>query len=159
MSSRLHGLVSESESCDAEEARRCPEVEALDSRTLLSGTAAAQPVTAFNALQLSGSLHGTTSTRPSPTPTFQVSGLLSPLGKVTAAGHGSITTVTSPNGSFNLLTTLGRVFVSTDVAAVGKRSFSGGYKIQGGTQAYAGDAGSGSFVVSYSFNKFLATFS
>jgi hypothetical protein len=140
-------------------AGRYPEVEALDSRTLLSGTAAAQPVAAFISLQLSGSLHGTTSTRPSPAPTFQVSGLVSPLGKVTAAGHGSIATVTGPNGSFSLLTELGRVFVSTDVVAAGKRSFSGSYKIQGGTESYVGDTGSGSFAVSYLGNRFFASFS
>ena len=138
-------------------ARRCPEVETLESLRLLSAAAAAQPAAALPSLQLSGSLHGTTATRPNPT--FQVAGLVSPLGKVTAAGHGSIDTVTGPNGSFNLKTRQGRVFVSTDVASVGKRSFSGDYSIQGGTGAYAGDHGAGSFSVSHAGNKIFATFS
>jgi hypothetical protein len=138
-------------------ARRCPQVEALDARTLLSGVApAAQPVGAISSLQLTGSLHGTTATRPNPT--FQASGLLSPVGKVKAAGHGSIDTVTGPNGSFNLRTRQGSVFVSTDVTAVGTRSFSGGYSIQGGTGAYAGDQGAGTCRVSHSGNRFAATF-
>jgi hypothetical protein len=133
-------------------ARRCPGVEGLDARTLPSGGAAATIP-----LQLSGSLHGTTATRPNPI--FQVSGTLSPLGKVTAAGHGSIDTVTGPNGSFSLRTKQGSVFVSTDVTAVGKRSYAGDYAIQGGTGAYAGDQGSGSFVVTHSGNRFTARFS
>jgi hypothetical protein len=137
--------------------RRCPQVESLESLRLLSGVAAAQPVAAIQSLQLSGSLHGTTATRPNPI--FQVSGLVSPLGKVKAAGHGSIETVTGPNGSFNLRTTQGSVFVSTDVASVGKRSFSGDYSIQGGTGAYASEQGSGSFTVSHSGNRLFARFS
>jgi hypothetical protein len=125
--------------------------------SLLSGVApAAQPVGAISSLQLTGSLHGTTATRPDPT--FQASGLLSPLGKVKAAGHGSIDTVTGPNGSFNLRTEQGSVFVSTAVTAVGKRSFSGGYSIQGGTGAYVGAQGAGSFLVSHSGSRFHATF-
>jgi hypothetical protein len=141
-----------------ERPRRYPEVETLESVTLLSGVpAAVQPVAAIQSLQLSGSLQGTTATRPNPT--FQVSGLLSPLGKVTAAGHGSVETVTGPNGSFNLRTRQGRLFVSTDVASVGKRSFSGDYSIQGGTGAYAGARGSGSFTVSHTGNRLSAKFS
>ena len=66
--------------------------------------------------------------------------------------------MTGPNGSFDLSTKLGRVFVATDVAATGKRSFAGGYEIQGGTAAYAGDSGTGTFVVSHSGNKVFATF-
>jgi hypothetical protein len=134
-------------------ARRCPGVEGLDARTLLSGGAAAT----IQSLQLSGSLHGTTATRPNPI--FQASGTLSPLGKVTAAGHGSIDTVTGPNGSFNLRTKQGSVFVGTDVRAIGKRSYAGDYAIQGGTGAYAGDRGSGSFAVTHSGYSFSATFS
>jgi hypothetical protein len=49
--------------------------------------------------------------------------------------------------------------VSAYVASIDQRSFSGDYTIQGGTGAYAGDTGSGSFVVSYSGNRFFATFS
>ena len=140
--------------------RRRPELETLESMTLLSGmTAVAQQVAAFSPLPLSGSVRGTTATHGTGAPTFKVWGALSPLGKVTAAGHGSIATVTGPNGSFSLLTQLGRVFVATDVASIGKRMFSGSYTIQGGTQAYAGDTGSGSFVVSDSGGKFFATFS
>jgi hypothetical protein len=93
-----------------------------------------------------------------PNPTFQVSGLLSPLGKVKAAGHGSIDTVTGPNGSFNLRTKQGSVFVGTEVASIGKRSFSGDYSIQGGTGAYAGDKGSGPFIVTHSASRFVARF-
>ena len=141
-----------------ERPRRYPEVETLESVTLLSGVpAAVQPVAAIQSLQLSGSLHGTTATRPNPT--FQISGALSPLGKVTAAGHGSVETVTGPNGSFNLKTRQGRVFVSTDVASTGKRSYAGTYTIQGGTGAYARDQGSGSFTVSHIGNRLFAKFS
>jgi len=138
-------------------ARRCPEVEALDSRTLLSATAAAQPVAAFSSLQLAGTVHGTTTDRGDPR--FQLSGVLSPLGNVKDAGHGSIATVTGTNGSFSLSTKVGRLWVATDVAATGKRSFSGDYQILGGTQEYAGDTGAGTFVVSDAGNTFVATFS
>ncbi len=97
---RLHGLDSESEAGDAEKLRRCPEIEALDSRTLLSGTAAAQPITAFSTMQLTGTVHGTATDRGDPR--FHLSGVLSPLGNVKDSGHGSIATVTSTNGSFSL---------------------------------------------------------
>jgi hypothetical protein len=137
--------------------RRRPEFEALESLRLLSGIAAAGSATAPGALQLSGSLRGITATKGSPT--FNVSGALSPIGHVTAAGHGSIASVTSANGSYSLLTRLGRVFVGTDVASIGKRSFAGEYTIQGGTKSYAGATGSGHFRVSDSGSWFLATFS
>jgi hypothetical protein len=136
--------------------RRCPEVEALDSRMLLSGTAAAQPVAAFSSLQITGTVHGTTSDRGDPR--FHLSGVLSPLGNVKDAGHGSIATVTSTNGSFSLSNKLGTLWLATDVVATGKRSFSGAYQILGGTQAYAGDSGVGAFVVSDSGNTFVASF-
>jgi hypothetical protein len=123
---------------------------------LLSGVAAAESVVAVQSLQLIGSLHGTTATRPNPI--FQVSGALYPLGKVTAAGHGSVETVTGPNGSFNLRTEQGRVFVSTDVASTGARSYAGSYTIQGGTGAYAGTQGSGSFTVAHTGNRLIARF-
>jgi hypothetical protein len=137
--------------------RRCPEVEALDSRTLLSGTAAAQAITAFSAMHLTGTVHGTATDRGNPQ--FHLSGALSPLGNVKDSGHGSITTVTSTNGSFSLSTKVGRLWVATEVAATGNRSFTGSYQILGGTQAYAGDTGAGTFVVSDSGNTFVASFS
>src|SRR5262249_52771282 len=55
-----------------------PEVERLDSRTLLSGVAA------LVSLHISGTLKGMASTRGSPT--FHSRGALDPLGNVTAAG-------------------------------------------------------------------------
>jgi hypothetical protein len=137
--------------------RRCPEVEALEPLRLLSGSASmAEPVAVSHPLDLAGSLRGLTFTKGSPT--FSVVGALAPLGHVSAAGHGSIGTVTSTNGSFSLLTGLGRVFVATDVASVAKRSFAGEYTIQGGSGAYAGETGSGRFAVSYYGSTFMAEF-
>jgi hypothetical protein len=141
-----------------ERARTVPGVETLESIRSLSGVGLtpAQPAAAIQSLQLSGSLHGTTATRPNPI--FQVAGTLSPLGKVKAAGHGSVATVTGPNGSFDLSTPQGRVFVGTDVASVGRRSFAGEYTIQGGTGEYAGARGSGVFTASYVGSRILVTF-
>jgi hypothetical protein len=131
--------------------RRRPEVETLESLPLLSGIAAAP-----GPLQLAGSLRGSASTQGSPT--FHATGTLGAVGDVTAAGHGSIETVTGPNGSFSFLTKRGRIFVATDVAPTGRRSFSGDYTIQGGSASYAGETGTGLFAVTYHGSKFQATF-
>jgi hypothetical protein len=134
-----------------------PEVERLDSLTLLSSIAAAAPqVTGIGSMQLTGTLKGITSTQGNPT--FHATGELSPIGSVKAAGHGSIATVTGPTGAFNLRTPIGKVYVGTDVESAGKRTYSGEYRIEGGTAAYSGDSGSGSFVVSYTGYRFIATF-
>jgi hypothetical protein len=124
---------------------------------LLSGTAAAQSITAFSTMHLDGTVHGTATDRGNPQ--FHLEGVLSPLGKVKDSGHGSIATVTSTNGSFSLSTPVGRLWVATEVARTGKQAFSGEYQILGGTQAYAGDTGAGTFVVSDAGNTFVATFS
>lgn len=146
--------------------RRCPEVEALDARTLLSGVAAAtEPVTGGASLHLVGSLRGMAKTHSGDEQTFAAEGDVSPLGEVKTAGGESlsmtdtqITYVTGPNPSYNLLTRAGQVFVVTDITSVGPRVFSGSYTIQGGTGAYTGATGTGPVTVSYLSTRFVLTF-
>jgi hypothetical protein len=145
--------------------RRCPEVEALDARALLSRVGAAlEPVVAGPSLQLVGSVHGVALDH-SDIPTFALKGDVSPLGNVKAAGGGStltgpssIVVLTGPNGSFNLITRNGQVYVATDVSATGPRSFAGVYTIQGGTGLYTGATGTGVYRVSYIATRFTAHF-
>jgi hypothetical protein len=92
-------------------------------------------------------------------------GEVSPLGKVKAAGGGdmvfgpnSIVVLTGPNGSFNVITRQGHVYVATDVSATGPRSFAGLYTIQGGTGSYTGATGTGAYTVSYIHARFTAHF-
>ena len=147
--------------------RRSPEVEALDTRTLLSGVAAAAGlVTGGPALHLAGAMHGiaVTDNRGDET-SFAAKGNVSPLGTVKTRGGESlprtdtqIAFVTGPNASYNLITPAGSVFVATDISAVGRRHFSGVYTIQGGTGAYAGATGTGPVTVSYLSTKFALNF-
>jgi hypothetical protein len=140
-------------------------VEALDGRLLLSRVGAAQaPVAAGPSLQLAGVLHGIALDH-SDIPSFALKGNVSPLGAVRAAGGGdtllgpsSITVLSGPNGSFNLFTPNGQVFVATDVSATGPRSFAGVYTIQGGTGSYVGATGTGVYTFSYLGPRFNARF-
>jgi hypothetical protein len=140
-------------------------VEVLDARALLSRVGAAvEPVVAGPSLQLVGVLHGIAFDH-SDIPSFAVKGNVSPLGPVKAAGGGmtlngpsSITVLTGPNGSFNLITSQGQVYVATDVSATGPRSFAGVYTIQGGTGSYTGATGTGAYTVSYIATRFTAHF-
>jgi hypothetical protein len=141
--------------------RRCPEVEALDARTLLSGVAA----TGGASLQLAGSLRGRALTHSGDIQLFFAKGGVSPLGEVKTVGGESLSTattqiayITGSNPSYNLLTRAGQVFVVTDISSVGPRVFSGDYTIQGGTGAYAGATGTGSVTVSYLSTRFIITF-
>ena len=127
--------------------------------------AAVEPVVAGPSLQLVGGLHGIAFDH-SDIPSFELKGNVSPLGAVKAAGggmtlngpSGSITVVTGPNGSFNLMTPNGQVYVATDVSATGPRSFTGVYTIQGGTGSYTGATGTGAYTVSYIATRFTAHF-
>jgi hypothetical protein len=145
--------------------RRCPELEVLDARALLSRLGAALgPDVAGHSLQLVGSVQGVALDH-GDIPTFVLTGEVSPLGKVKAAGGGSkvngpssIVVLTGTNGSFNLITPQGRVYVATDVSATGPRSFAGVYTIQGGTGLYSGATGTGPYTVSYFATRFAAHF-
>jgi hypothetical protein len=66
--------------------------------------------------------------------------------------------LTGPNGSFNLITPPGQVYVATDVSATWPRSFAGVYTIQGGTGSYDGATGTGAYTVSYIATRFTAHF-
>jgi hypothetical protein len=142
--------------------RRRPEVEALESMTLLSGVSGAvheAAATVPNPMHLSGTLKGTF------VPQGPTSGLLEkgsgtfnkPFGKVSlptttisVTGTPQNLTIRGKAGSLNLKVEL------TSTAATG---VSGTYQILGGTGSLASETGSGTVTVSYTGTKFTAHFS
>src|SRR5207248_2057735 len=95
MSSQFLGFVSFRKASRAmrKMRRRCPEVELLESLTLLSGLGlAAHQASAPlpNPLPLMGTVHGTFKANAAGSTTVTGSGVLNPLGKVTKLSGGSV---------------------------------------------------------------------
>jgi hypothetical protein len=144
-----------------------PEVETLESMTLLSGgagvgahavAALAKPAPLPNPLVLTGTLSGSLQTK-GHHHLLKVSGNLSPIGKV------SFSTTAPPNGLSGGTTNLSiphgtaKLFVSLSVLPAGT-TFSGTYTVTGGTKNLANETGSGAVsVVLTSPSSFSATFS
>jgi hypothetical protein len=138
---------------------RCLEVESLESMTLLSGMAgAAYKAAVPNPLHLVGSIHGTvTMMKSTGSTSVNASGNLTPIGKVTFTGKLPPASVTATTGNLNLTTKQGKLSLGLTITGL-----SGTYTITGGTKAYAGETGSGSFaatLISAKSGKFSATFS
>jgi hypothetical protein len=140
---------------------RRPEVEALESMTLLSGVSGAVNEAAVkipNPIHLSGTLKGTF------VPQGLTSGLLEkatgtvkPFGKVSLS-----TTAISVTGTPQNLTIKGKpgsLNLSVQLTGTAATGISGTYKVLGGTGALAGETGSGAVTVSYTGTKFTAHFS
>ena len=132
--------------------RRRPEVETLESMTLLSGVAAAaHPVAALTSVELSGTVKGTLSASGK----VKGSGSLSPVGKITFSGHQTIGVV---QGSETLSSKHGKISLTTDLRSIGGGSYTGEYTITGGTKSYAGASGEGSLESTFLNGKtFIAT--
>jgi hypothetical protein len=126
--------------------RRRPEVERLESMTLLSGVAAhAATPTIPHPLVLSGSIHGSllakgaskTSGVVNASGTFPLAGKLTFKGSLAASATGSET------GSLTATSTkLGKLFVTVNLTR-SATSFTGTYQVTGGTGAFANESGSG----------------
>jgi len=114
--------------------RRRPEVELLESMTLLSGVAVAFP----HPLVLTGSDHGTYQVKATGT-TTKGSGSVSPLGHVTTSGK----SISGGVGTVTLTSKAGKLFLTEHLRLSGIGSFSGTFTIAGGTKAFAGETGSG----------------
>jgi hypothetical protein len=137
--------------------QRRPEVESLESMTLLSGVAAMVHPAAPQTLHLVGTLHGTfTSTRGAGPSSVTASGTLTPLGKVNFTGKLPTASLSATSGNVSLSNKQGKLLIGLNVVGL-----SGTYTINGGTKAYAGDTGTGSFsiaLISAKNGKFTATF-
>jgi hypothetical protein len=148
--------------------RRRPEVEALESMTLLSGMAGAvhEAATAVpNPLNLTGSVHGfVTAKSPSaPTGTVNASGTVSPVGKVSIAGKVALASVSGTPQALALTTPKGKLILSASLTGSAATGFSGTYTIVGGTKSLAGETGHGALTViltpkTLKTGKFTATF-
>jgi hypothetical protein len=146
---------------------RRPEVEALETMTLLSGMAgeALPAVAALKAtpvvphpLVLAGSIHGTFKLKGGEV-TINASGSFGSFGKVTFTGSLALATATSENGTLTATSTkLGKLFVTLHETLSGT-SASGTYTITGGTKAFAGETGSGVVSSTFTASKFTSTFS
>ena len=139
--------------------RRRPEVENLESLTLLSSMVGkahhaaaalvATPGTPLpNPLHLSGGANGSYQLRGgSDTARINGSGSMGPIGKVRLSGVVTLDGESSGGGNLNVSNRRGRLtLVITSPTAVGEQGFSATYVIVGGTGSLAGETGSGSFV-------------
>jgi len=132
--------------------RRRPEVETLESMTLLSGVAAvAHQVVALTSVELLGTVKGALSAGG----TLKGTGSLSPVGKITFSGHQTIGAV---EGSETLSSKHGKISLTTTVLSIGGGSFRGNYTITGGTKSYTGASGEGPLDSTFTGKKFVATF-
>ena len=137
--------------------RRRPEVENLESLTLLSSmvgkahhAAAALVATPGpplpNPLHLSGGANGSYQFAAGPTARINGSGSIGPIGKVRLSGVAPRRRI-ERRGKRNVSNRRGRLtLVITSQTAVGEQGFSATYVIVGGTGSLAGETGSGSFV-------------
>jgi len=119
--------------------KRRPEVERLESMTLLSGMAAAAHSAAIpNPLHLTGSVHGTYQLEGTGS-TSKASGSISPLGHITDSG--SVSHIDGL-GTVTMTAKQGKVFLDLKLRPSGI-GFGGTYTITGGTKAFAAETGSG----------------
>jgi len=142
---------------------RRPEVESLESLTLLSGIAAARaPVVPLpSSVHLVGTVHGSFTPKGVGGGSItNASGTLSPLGKVSFAATVSRGTLTGSPGNLTITNAKGKLVINLNLTPNGQ-GLSGAYMINGATstKVYAGDMGSGAIAVTLAGKKFTATFS
>jgi hypothetical protein len=141
-----------------------PDIEALESMTLLSGIAGASlPAVAAlkaaaavpNPLDLAGSIHGAFKANATGGGSARnASGSVQPLGRLTFTGSLSAGDAGTLTGTS---TKLGKLFVMFQVTPAGQ-SLTGTYTITGGTKSLAGETGSGVITVNTTGKGFSATF-
>jgi hypothetical protein len=149
--------------------RRRPEVETLESMTLLSGitVAAEHPVAALaktpsfpNPLILNGTLHGTLTAKGS-SELLKASGNLKPIGKVSFSGSEPASTTGVLPSTLVVPVKTAKLFMSLNLKTTGTTA-TGTYNVTGGTKFLANERGSGNLTVTLlsisSPVKFTATF-
>src|SRR5947209_7150962 len=104
---------------------RRPEVERLESMTLLSGMAgmahqAAAPVTFPHPLSLTGTVSGTLKTKGAGSSSVKASGALSPLGQVKLSGGVSGNGTTGEVGNLTVTTKQGKLLIGFSATPSGQ---------------------------------------
>jgi hypothetical protein len=150
---------------------RRPEVEALESMTLLSGMAGhgvealAKAPTFPNPLDVTGTLNGTIQTKGTKQ-VLTAKGNLIPIGKVSFTQTEHITTLAGGLPDLVIPHGPAKLFLSIQVTSASGSTVSGNYTVTGGTKFLTGEMGSGhvtvalsSLTISKTPTHFSATFS
>jgi len=141
--------------------KRRPEVEGLETMTLLSGVAGTvhEAVKIPNPVHLVGTIKGSfTATSATTGAIKNLSGTLRPFGHI--SGRKTIP-ISLANGSQNLTLTspAGNLTFSINLQGTPQTGFLGTYTVVSGTKALRGESGSGNLAVGLTPTKFTATFS
>jgi hypothetical protein len=138
-----------------------PEVERLESMTLLSGVAGTvqEAVKIPNPVHLVGTVKGTFMPEgPTSGEIKNLSGTLKPFGHLSEKKAIPIS-LTGASQNLTLTSPAGNLTFRVNLTVTPQTGFSGTYTVVGGTKALTGEMGSGNLSVNLTSTKFTATFS
>jgi hypothetical protein len=141
--------------------KRRPEVEGLESMTLLSGVAGTvhDAVKIPNPVHLVGTIKGSFAATSATSGAIKnLSGTLKPFGHI--SGRKAIPiSLTGGQQNLTLTSPAGNLTFTANLKGTAQTGFLGTYTVIGGTKALTGESGSGNLAVSLTATKFTATFS